>query len=112
MAMPADEIIERLCAELEVARVELREFTEEATHPPEVELGGGNPGYSTWQAAVALRQHVEHRIELLEHAIARAEQGLYGVCELCGERIPDERLEAVPFATLCVSCAGKAAGYG
>jgi DnaK suppressor protein len=39
----------------------------------------------------------------------RAEQhladGTYGRCESCGQAIPDERLDARPFATLCVGCA-------
>jgi RNA polymerase-binding transcription factor DksA len=108
MAITTDEIIERLRSELEEAQQELEEFTDEATHPPEAELGGGSSGYSTWQTAVVLRQHVENRIEELEAAIDRAEKGLYGVCEECGEPIPPERLEALPFTTLCVDCASKA----
>jgi DnaK suppressor protein len=31
--------------------------------------------------------------------------GTYGVCEVCGARIPDGRLEARPTARTCVGCA-------
>jgi DnaK suppressor protein len=103
------DIIARLRAELEATRAELAEYSEEATHPPEVELGGGSPGYSTWQAAVVLRQHIEKRIQDLTDAITRAEAGLYGICEHCGQPIPTERLEALPFTTHCVACAARAA---
>jgi RNA polymerase-binding transcription factor DksA len=109
--MPAtttEETIERLKQELKEAEVELADLTEEATHPPEVELGGGSPGYSTWQTAVVMKQHIENHIEELRDAISRAEQGLYGICESCGKKIAPERLEALPFTTLCIECASKA----
>ena len=41
-----------------------------------------------------------------ETALVRAESGRYDKCELCGAVIPDERLEALPDATTCVTCAG------
>lgn len=102
-----DEIVARLRAELEDARANLAQFEDEATHPPVVELGGGSPGYSTWQAAVVLRQHYERLIEDLADALTRAEAGLYGLCEVCGEPIAAERLEALPFTTLCIRCAAR-----
>ena len=108
MTITTEDIVKRLRAELEEARHELAEVTEEATHPPTAELGGGSSGYSTWQTAVVLKQHIEHRIAELEAALARAEEGLYGICDSCGEEIPPERLEALPFTTLCVQCAAKA----
>ncbi len=37
-------------------------------------------------------------------ALQKIEDGTYGKCESCGQDIPAERLEAVPAATLCVSC--------
>lgn len=107
MAITTEDIIERLRQELAEAQQELAEVADEASHPPEVELGGGSSGYSTWQTAVVLRQHIENRIEELEAALGRAEKGLYGVCEECGATIPPERLAVLPFATLCVACASK-----
>lgn len=43
-------------------------------------------------------------------ALARIDDGSYGRCENCGGQIPDERLEAVPTATLCVACKQAANG--
>jgi RNA polymerase-binding transcription factor len=37
-------------------------------------------------------------------AVDRIRSGEYGICENCGETIHPKRLEAVPWATLCVSC--------
>lgn len=108
MATTVEDIIERLREELAEANAELDEIADEASHPPEAELGGGSSGYSTWQTAVVLRQHVENRIEEIEAALDRAEKGLYGVCEVCGDPIPVERLELMPYTTHCVKCASKA----
>lgn len=40
----------------------------------------------------------------IDAALARVDAGTYGLCEACGEPIPEARLEAVPEATLCVGC--------
>lgn len=40
----------------------------------------------------------------LDTALERVRSGSYGKCELCGEDISPARLEALPFATLCVKC--------
>jgi RNA polymerase-binding transcription factor DksA len=40
--------------------------------------------------------------EQVEHALARMDEGTYGLCEVCGREIPYERLEAIPYATLDV----------
>ena len=107
MTITTDDIIAKLKAELAEAHEELAEVTEEATHPPTAELGGGSSGYSTWQTAVVIRGHIEHRIEELSAAVRLAEKGLYGICETCGETIPAERLAALPYTTQCVQCASK-----
>jgi DnaK suppressor protein len=44
----------------------------------------------------------------IEAALERLEEGSYGLCEECGVKIPKARLEAIPYATLCVKCAAQA----
>ena len=41
----------------------------------------------------------------IERALSRLDDGTYGSCESCGGAIALERLEAIPFATTCFSCA-------
>lgn len=48
-----------------------------------------------------------HRNEVVA-ALARIDAGTFGTCERCGNPIPEERLEAIPTATLCVACKQKA----
>ena len=45
-----------------------------------------------------------------EIALGKIDKGTYGVCERCGEPISPERLEAIPYARLCVKCKQKEAG--
>ena len=40
----------------------------------------------------------------IDYALRRIEEGTYGLCEECGDRIPRVRLRALPFASLCVPC--------
>ena len=43
-------------------------------------------------------------LEQIEDALQRIESGTYGDCEACGKRISRGRLEALPSASLCISC--------
>ena len=43
----------------------------------------------------------------IDSALARIENGTYGTCVNCGARIAPERLEAMPWATLCIECKRK-----
>lgn len=55
----------------------------------------------------ALVQQAEAHLREIDVAWARLEGGTYGVCAVCGEPIPAERLEVRPTATTCVACAGQ-----
>jgi len=41
----------------------------------------------------------------IETSLERIEEGTYGQCEECGARIPKNRLNAIPYAALCIRCA-------
>jgi RNA polymerase-binding protein DksA len=45
-----------------------------------------------------------NRLQLIDSALSRIRQGKYGLCAKCGKHIPDARLEAIPYAVLCVEC--------
>ena len=48
------------------------------------------------------------QIQDIQAAIAKIDDGAYGLCEDCEENIPRKRLDAVPWARLCVTCQSKA----
>ncbi|MFB3737977.1 MAG: TraR/DksA family transcriptional regulator, partial [Candidatus Velamenicoccus archaeovorus] len=45
------------------------------------------------------------KLQDVERALAKLEDGTYGRCDVCGAAIPRERLEAMPWAVRCVGCA-------
>ena len=53
---------------------------------------------------VVVASDAHARVAEIDAALGRVEAGTYGMCEACAGPIPEARLEAVPEATLCVSC--------
>jgi DnaK suppressor protein len=49
-----------------------------------------------------LEENAGHVLVEIEAALTRIDDGTYGVCSACGGPISEERLEAVPYATLCI----------
>lgn len=48
----------------------------------------------------------------IENALERMRQGDYGLCETCGTNIPMARLNALPYATMCIKCQREAEREG
>jgi DnaK suppressor protein len=61
------------------------------------------------QRDLALRDHEKAQLMQVEAALAALGEGTYGTCRSCGQPIPAGRLEAIPWTTLCIHCARKAA---
>jgi DnaK suppressor protein len=59
---------------------------------------------------LALSAQARAAIEQIDAAVAKIHAGTYGRCENCGTTIPKERLKALPYAALCVTC--KSGGLG
>jgi len=56
---------------------------------------------------VAVHDGLQSTLADVERALAKLEEGTYGDCDVCGRPIGEGRLEALPWATLCVKDAGK-----
>jgi len=54
---------------------------------------------------VAIHDQLLHQMAAIDAALARVADGTYGTCEVCQRPIAVERLEAIPWAATCVSCA-------
>lgn len=50
----------------------------------------------------ALEVHADAEIQKVEHALSAIQKGDYGICEVCQKSIGYERLEAIPYTTLCI----------
>jgi DnaK suppressor protein len=67
---------------------------------------GGEGGTANVDREIDLYLSAQARATVVEidRALQKIEEGTYGVCEQCGDVIPDARLQALPYAALCVSC--------
>ena len=57
-----------------------------------------------------LGDNAEQVLSEIDAALKRIEEGTYGTCVNCGEEIPRERLEANPWASLCIDCKRRSEG--
>ena len=57
--------------------------------------------------AEALAESLKETLSDVERALSKLDAGTYGACELCGKPIGEARLEAVPAARRCITCASK-----
>jgi RNA polymerase-binding protein DksA len=95
---------ERLRSELNLAEHELHDLMRDAGD------GAGNDqadvGSTTFERdhEMSLANNARMLLAQTEHALARIDDGTYGVCESCGQPIGKMRLMAFPRATLCLSC--------
>lgn len=73
-----------------------------------VEFDGGfaDSAHSTAERGnvLALIDRLREQLSDVEKALVKVEAGTYGICESCGQEITPERLEALPYSILCVSC--------
>jgi len=56
------------------------------------------------QRDLALRDHNRAHLADVNDALARLDAGTYGRCTACGKEVAAERLEALPWAALCIDC--------
>jgi DnaK suppressor protein len=56
------------------------------------------------QRDLALRDHNRVHLEAVDAAIARIDAGTYGACTTCRRPVGTDRLEALPWAALCIDC--------
>ncbi len=54
-----------------------------------------------------LEEGAQQTVSEIDAALARIEDGSYGVCEICGKPIGEERLAAIPWARFCIDDARK-----
>jgi len=109
--------IQSLRASLEEHREGLRkEIADQGADPDSDELGAdldrgfADSAHSTAERArlIALVKELRLNLKDVEHALRKMEEGTFGTCERCGEPIGVERLEAIPWARLCIGCKQKA----
>jgi DnaK suppressor protein len=108
-----------LRAELEQQRENLRkEIIEQGGDPDsddaaiDVERGFADSAHSTAERArmLSVMKALRSNLRWVDRALKKMELGTYATCERCGNPIGIERLEALPWAILCIDCKQKGEG--
>jgi DnaK suppressor protein len=99
---------ERTVKAISYLHEENRATTEDEQH----ELSGGSDNHLADIATYTYDRELDSTLEgaegehlsHIEAALKRIEDGTYGICENCGKPVSPARLEAMPWATLCIDC--------
>ena len=116
MTNPSDDLdLDAIRSELEERRDRTRERLAELAKRPErgSALGfGKRVGDGTTEAVsrltdIGVGDSLERVLARTERALAKLNDGSYGICDACGDRIPAGRMRALPDGVLCLTCAAS-----
>lgn len=94
----------KLEAEQEETLAEISRLSEVLKYELDADPEEGDPDLYEREKTLALLRNLEDKQYSLSEALASLDDGTYGTCENCGKQIGQERLEALPYATLCLQC--------
>jgi DnaK suppressor protein len=87
------------------SRIEERRREMIMEQEPEDEVGVALRDSSTGMAVATIEREMRQLTEI-DLSLRRIANGQYGICGVCGEKIPVARLKAIPWTRSCVQCAG------
>jgi DnaK suppressor protein len=108
--------LEAVRRELQARRASTSERVETLAQRPELgaaqgfgkRIGDGTTEAISRLTDISVGQTLETGLDRIERALAKLDEGTYGVCDGCGGPIAEKRLEAMPDSVLCVACAASA----
>jgi len=105
--------LERLGEQLSRQRDDLRREIQDYDADPDsdevvfdADAGFSDRSHSTEERSrvIAVVRALRSNLHDVDRALMKLDAGTYGTCERCGEPIGEERLEAIPWALLCIDC--------
>ena len=115
--MDTDELdLDAIRQELEARRQSTRERVEALAERPELgaaqgfgkRIGDGTVEAISRLTEIGVGRSLQSGLMRTERALAKLDEGTYGICDRCGATIPAGRLRAMPDSVLCVACAATA----
>jgi DnaK suppressor protein len=116
MPTPADDLdLDAIRHELEARRHSTRERVATLAERPELgaaqgfgkRIGDGTTEAISRLTDIGVGRSLEAGLARTERALAKLDEGTYGICDGCGEAISPARLRAMPDSVLCVACAAS-----
>ena len=108
--------VQGLREQLEAQARDLRREIEDQGADPDADevafvddAGFSDRSHSTEERSrlISVAKALRSNLRDVERALAKMDAGTYGTCERCGNAIARERLEALPWAVLCIDCKQK-----
>ena len=115
--MASADVMARRRSALEQRREDLRRELDELGADPDSggltfddDAGFADRSHSTEERSrsIALVENLRTELREVARALGKLDAGGYGTCERCARPIGEDRLEAIPWATLCIDCKRKA----
>ena len=97
----------RLTGELEQLKASIRPAEERREGSPFGKREEEATESLEFEKRLALEKQIRDQLAEVEHALHKVEEGTYGLCDICVQPIDPARLEALPQASLCLSCKAK-----
>lgn len=98
-----DRLVTQIDSELEA----IQDVINPAGNLSNVPVHLGDAASTTIDSDITVLEQERDILALVMHALQRLEDGSYGRCEACGQEIPTERLELIPYTPCCVQCMRK-----
>lgn len=100
-------VLERRREELTERRERIARHTRHRDEPLPPDFAEQAVELENGETLVALDREVNAELREVERALRRLDDGAYGECTECGETINEKRLNALPYASLCITCANS-----
>ena len=100
-----EDTAERLRAQLGELESRASEIENDLRHPLDADSSEQAIDLADDESLAGVSDVLRREIADTRAALARIEDGSYGVCARCGKEIAAKRLEALPTATRCIDCA-------
>ena len=100
-----------LCEMLEELDDRLAKITDDVRHtddPAEKDFSEQATQNENNEVMDFLGNSARTEIEMINQAINSIDNGQYGICQVCGESISQQRLKAMPYTNMCIDCASDA----
>jgi DnaK suppressor protein len=95
---------ERLTQELDQMNSELRSSEERREGSPFGKREEEATEVFELEKRLAMEHQINDMLSSINHALTKYEEGTYGTCDNCNQPIERGRLEALPYANLCLAC--------
>jgi RNA polymerase-binding protein DksA len=94
---------------IEIEEGNLTESQSEMTGENSYEDHFADSGTATFEREkdLSLERNIKDLLSRVNAALQSIEQGTFGLCQRCGKEIGSDRLDALPYANLCIDCKKK-----